>query len=103
MPRQRDEIWDAVCEAFKLTPVTKRERTRVGGIVRDLKLKEATPADIVTRLARYRAEWPTITATPEALLKHWDLFATAPRATAGRVHGGANAYGRRADFGEDAA
>lgn len=94
MARERDPIWDAVCEAFGLKPVTKRERTRVGGIVRDLRLKQAEPADIATRLARYRAQWPNAADTPEALLKHWDRFATAPKPEAGRVRSNANVYGR---------
>ena len=78
-PRQPDPIWDAVCAEFGLNPVTKSERSRVGGIVRDLKLKGAAAADIGERLARYRAAWPKAAATPEALLKHWDTFGgTAP-------------------------
>lgn len=75
MTRKPDPIWDAVVEAFQLKPVTKKERTRVGGIVRDLRLKMAEPADIAVRLARYRAQWPNAADTPEALLKHWDRFA----------------------------
>ncbi|QNN24939.1 helix-turn-helix domain-containing protein [Planctomycetales bacterium ZRK34] len=73
--RKRDPIWDAVVEAFKLNPITKAERSRVGKIVRDLRAKGATPDDIRRRLERYRATWPDMTATPEALVKHWDMFA----------------------------
>jgi hypothetical protein len=102
MTRKRDPIWDAVCEAFQLRPVTKRERTRVGGIVRDLKLKEAQPSDVWVRLARYRAQWPNAADTPEALLKHWDRFATPPKPEPGRIRSGQNVYGR-VDFGGDAA
>lgn len=77
-PKRTDPIWDSVCAAFGLTPVTKSEKSRVGGIVRDLKLKGASPDDIAIRLGRYRAEWPKAAATPEALLKHWDTFAGPP-------------------------
>lgn len=72
--RPRCEIWDAVVLAFNLKPVTKRECTRVGGIVRDLKLKEATPAMIAAAVDRYRATMPRMIVTPEAMLKHWDML-----------------------------
>jgi hypothetical protein len=73
-PRPPDLIWDAVCAVFALAPVTPTEKSRVGKIVRDLKLKGAVPADIPARLAQYRREWPKAADTPEALLKHWDRF-----------------------------
>lgn len=81
-------LWDAICAAFGLSPVTRAECKRVGGIVRDLELKQATPADIAIRLARYRAEWPTVADTPEALLKHWDRFAVPGKGQSkpGRIH-----------------
>jgi len=72
--RKPDEIWDALCAALKLQPTARRECKRIGGIVRDLKLKGATPAQIAQRAAEYRSRWPTMTLTPEALLKHWDYF-----------------------------
>jgi hypothetical protein len=65
-------LWDCVCEAFGLQPVTRSDRTRVGRIVADLKAKGADPAGVSARIDRYRAKWPDITCTPEALLKHWD-------------------------------
>ncbi len=73
--RKSDAIWDAVCELFNLKPVTKRDRTRIGRIVSDLKAKGATPDDIRQRLARYCQAWPRVAATPESLTKHWDHFA----------------------------
>jgi len=77
-PREPDPIWDGVCAAFHLSPVTKSERSRVGAIVSDLKAKGASPEDIPVRLAHYKSEWPNAADTPEALLKHWDRFAKAP-------------------------
>jgi hypothetical protein len=74
-PRQPDPIWDSVCEVFKFTPATKKENTRVGGIVRDLKVKGATPESIRRARSNYIAKWPNVAATPEAVLKHWDQFA----------------------------
>lgn len=72
--RARDEIWDEICRAFQLEPVTASERSRVGKIVRDLKQKQATPEDIAQRLDRYSRAWPQAARTPEALAKHWDAF-----------------------------
>lgn len=76
--REPDPIWDAVVALFKINPVTKSERTRVGRIVADLKLKNATPAEIGVRIGRYRKVWPTVSCTMEALVKHWDAFAVDP-------------------------
>lgn len=74
--RQRNLLWDAVCEVFELNPVTKSDRSRIGKVVADLKAKNATPDEIHVRFGRYVASWPSITPTPEALVKHWDTFAT---------------------------
>lgn len=90
IPRRRDPIWDAVVEVFKLSPVTSSELRRVGRVVRDLKLKGALPEDVSERAHRYMVKWPTITLTPEALLKHWDMFADQPSGSSGRAHGGAD-------------
>ncbi|MGB2985454.1 MAG: hypothetical protein WBE26_06180 [Phycisphaerae bacterium] len=67
-------LWDAVCEAFKLEPCTKADRSRVGRIVRDLGLKGGTPDEIKKRVERHRAAWPKCECTPESLLKHWERF-----------------------------
>jgi hypothetical protein len=74
-PREPDPIWDTWVELFALKPVTRAELARVGGNVRDLKLKQATPDEIRQRFARYGREWPNAALTPEALVKHWDYFA----------------------------
>jgi hypothetical protein len=72
---RRDPLWDAVVHHFRLRPVAKSEKSRVGRVVRDLRAKGAEPDDVGRRIERYRAAWPNITCTPEALLKHWDAFA----------------------------
>ncbi len=76
--RRQDEIWDAVVDLFGLKPATTTEKSRVGRVVRDLKLKNATPGSIAAVSSPYRREWPDMAFTPEALLKHWDQFAHAP-------------------------
>ncbi len=74
-PRQPDLVWDAVCEVFNLTADTKRDKTRIGGIVRDLKrkLNGLAPMPSIRRAeAAYRKIMPPGTIfTPEAMLKHW--------------------------------
>ncbi|MBL1218686.1 MAG: helix-turn-helix domain-containing protein [Planctomycetes bacterium] len=72
---RRNPIWDTVVRLFKLNPVTKSDHSRIGRVVHDLTSKRATPEEIEQRLERYRAKWPTMSATPEALVKHWDMFA----------------------------
>lgn len=85
-PRPNDQLWNALCALFGLKPVTEKERTRVGGLVRDLGLKEALPDELPVRLARYRAKYPNAAETPEALLKHWDQMAQpTPQETALRA------------------
>lgn len=82
--RPRNALWDVVCECFHLNPQTRSECSRVGKVTRDLKAKGATPGEVQARLARYRQRWPDMEATPEALLKHWDLFAAAAGEDASR-------------------
>lgn len=74
----RDEIWDAICETWGMKPITKADCSRMGRLARDFRLKGATPAELRVRLDRYRLAWPQAADTPEALLKHWDRFSTAP-------------------------
>ena len=77
-PRARDPIWDAVCAEWGLSPERPSEKTRVGRLVRDLKIKGAAPDDIAAVRERYVAEWPEAADTPEAILKHWDRFSHVP-------------------------
>jgi hypothetical protein len=83
--RQRDAIWDSVCSIFGLKPVTKSERSRVGKIVRDLKLKEATPEKIERAYQQHGYTWPKIQPiTPESVTKHWDMLTSEkPREISG--------------------
>lgn len=85
-PRPRNVLWDSLCAAFALKPETPNEQSRIGKVVRDLKLKNATPDDIPLRLARYRRAWPEAADTPEALLKHWDRFGGNGSAGSAIVH-----------------
>jgi uncharacterized protein YdaU (DUF1376 family) len=74
-PREPNPLWDALCAAFRLNPVAKAERSRVGRVVAALREKGAAPGDIAERMADYRRSMPRAVCTPEALLKHWDQLA----------------------------
>ncbi len=74
-PKPRDPIWDCVVGVWfpgDITPLT----TRIGKLVRDFKGYNASPDEIHRRLGNYRKRWPDMTATPEALVKHWHEFAS---------------------------
>ncbi|MEE9597951.1 MAG: hypothetical protein V3V96_14355 [Acidiferrobacterales bacterium] len=72
--RKRDLIWDAVCEVFALEPVTRPQEKRIGKVVAEFKQHKATAEEIRQHAERYRREWPKMSDTPEAVLKHWERF-----------------------------
>jgi hypothetical protein len=78
-PRSHDEVWDSVCELFGQNPSTRKERNRVGAIVRDLKAKGASGYEIAYRRAVLVWTWPEATATMESLVKHWDEMGQPPQ------------------------
>ena len=67
-----DPYWEAVCQTFGLKPQTSSERSRVGKIVRDLKIKTDDPEYLEVQMQRHRHKWPYILPTPESVMKHWD-------------------------------
>jgi hypothetical protein len=74
IPRRKPNVlWDAVVELWGL--VSAGQETRIGKIVAVLKLKEATPQELTIRKLRYESHWPEADCTPEAMVKHWDMFA----------------------------
>jgi len=79
-PRPRNIWWDAICDIFGMKPVTKQDKSRLGKLSRDFKLKcdaaGVAPEEIEARRDVLAARWakndePAV-VTPEALLKHWD-------------------------------
>ena len=70
--REPNILWDAICSLWGFKPVTKSELSRIGKLSRDFKLKEATPELILLKGKAYKAKWPDVECSPEALLKHWD-------------------------------
>lgn len=79
---QRNALWDALCSAYGLKPASKNECSRIGALVTQLEAYGATPADIPIRIKRYRAKYPTMSNTENALVKHWPHLATGPKSVA---------------------
>ena len=73
--RQRDPIWDTVVDLFFGGQAAEPHRKRIGQLTRGFRDLEVTPDEIRARLERFSAKWPDITATPDALIKHWHAFA----------------------------
>jgi hypothetical protein len=73
--KPKNEIWDTISKVWGIMPVTGRDCTRLGALTRDFKAKGATAESITWRGEGYRKKWPKMAFTPEALLKHWELFA----------------------------
>lgn len=71
----KKEMWKVICLTFRLDPVTKQEKRRMGVLISQLLKKNAAPWDIGERLEKYRQAWPNILPTPEGLVKHWDEMA----------------------------
>jgi hypothetical protein len=74
--RKPDPIWDSIVSVFGFdsTKLTKGDRSRIGKVVRDLKIKQATPDEIRARYERMATAWRTRRFGPEALVKHWDQY-----------------------------
>lgn len=73
--RKRNEVWDTLSDVFDFQPVTKTEKSRFGKAVRDLTEHGATEHEIRKRYNNYKANWPNVTCTLEAFVKHWQQHA----------------------------
>jgi hypothetical protein len=77
--RAAEPIWDALQAIFYPSGVAPGQRKHVGALVRDFKAKGVTPEELVIRVDRYKRAWPDYACTPNAMLEHWDKFATKAR------------------------
>ncbi len=84
LKREPNPVWDTICDLWGLNPVTKADQKRLGSLTRDyrLKLGDLPVTEIARRRANHLAAWPSVEASPESLLKHWDRFADNGRANA---------------------
>jgi hypothetical protein len=103
-PRARCEVWDTLCELFEDVVDPVADAKRIGKVRKALLAKGATAAEMKIRAARYKATWPDMEFTPEALNKHWKRFEdensgrTANRP--GRVKAPAGKYDNLKLFGD---
>ncbi|KKM06593.1 hypothetical protein LCGC14_1742410 [marine sediment metagenome] len=67
-----DALYDWIVEKWFPSELTKADRSRIGKLVRDLKIKRATIESFERALKNYRQAWPSMSDTPEAIVKHWD-------------------------------
>lgn len=72
---ERDDLWEAVKDAFYASGVSKDDESLIGRTVTALKAKQATPEEIPRRLARWPMLYPEAgPLTPPGLAKHWDAL-----------------------------
>ncbi len=78
-------LWEALISGIGIAPQTAAERSHFGKAVKELR-DIATPEDVLARCANYRATWPDMDLTPDALVKHWSRMEHPPsvRPLAGR-------------------
>lgn len=75
-----DALWDEIVAIWFPSPLNRRDKKRIGGLVRDFAGKKAGRAQLRKRKAAHEREWPGLgEATPESVLKHWDRFGRKPR------------------------
>ena len=72
---ERDALFDAVAIAFYPSGASKDDAALIGRTVTALKAKNAAPAQIAERLARWPRLYPDAgPLTPPGLAKHWDAL-----------------------------
>jgi hypothetical protein len=77
-PREPDPIWDGFAEWLGRQPETRSERGAWNSAAKELREIGADPADIVNRGRAYERNYPTITWTPNGLVKHWSELVRPP-------------------------
>jgi DNA-binding transcriptional MocR family regulator len=75
--KNRDEVFEAVAEAcgHNLKSLTRTARGQLNKAVKELKEVEATVQQISGKAAAFRKQYPGMTLTPTALIKHWAALA----------------------------
>jgi DNA-binding transcriptional ArsR family regulator len=72
-PKQKDTIFEAVAEAcgWELGSLTRSARGQLNRATKELRDIGATPEQIAGRAKGYRKQYPSMSLTPSALVKHW--------------------------------
>jgi hypothetical protein len=84
-PKDPDPIWDGFAEWLGRQPETRSERGAWNSAAKELREIGIDPADIVNRGRAYERSYPTITWTPNGLVKHWSELNGAVTRTAEEV------------------
>lgn len=66
--------WDLLVDLFDLEVVTRTQQTRVGKLVKELKQLKSSPRKLKQAVRTYKARWPNVECTPEAVLKHYGVL-----------------------------
>ena len=75
VPRERNELFDAIVKTFFKEPLAKADGSRIGKLAATLKERGATPEQVEIKKAAYIKMHPEWDVTPEAVVKHWpNLF-----------------------------
>jgi hypothetical protein len=79
--RQRDPLFDAVCQVCKINPhsLTQSGRGMLNRALKELRAVEARPEDVMHRSRAY-VERFRHTPTPGALARHWASLEVRPHA-----------------------
>lgn len=84
-PRKRDELWDTLTVVLGFTPTNDAERGRWNKALKLLRQSGATPAQMHTRSAAFRRQYPKATLTATALASHWGALAATDSPDARRA------------------
>lgn len=74
--KQPDKTFEVVAEVcgISLKGMTRSARGQLNKAAKELREIEATPELIRSKAAAYRKQYPNISLTPTALIKHWSSF-----------------------------
>jgi len=75
--RPRDPLWDTLVDELG-DVATKDERGIRNRALKQLREIGATPEDIRRRCHAYRVQWPKVSLTASALVKHWSALKAPP-------------------------
>lgn len=93
--RKPDLLWEAVLETCGISgPIPSSARGAYNRAVADLRAVDATPEEVASRGAMFRARWPGASLTPPALARHWAECKPDPRNLPTRSNEAFGAYAR---------
>lgn len=89
--RERNLLFDALCEIDRSNPdeARKNDGGKIGKCLAKIKqmTPDVTPEEIKRRAGHYRAEWPSVTCSANALANHWARFGKANDSSPSKPNG----------------